>query len=1559
MVVGLLAVGFGLRVLGYDFDQGLLLHPDELFIVEKVTALGCCLGGGSTTWPNPFAHFLDARLAPYNPHFFNYGSMPVYLLAAVTRVASAIGATVPALASWRTSTGIIQTSWIGRWISALFDTGSLALVFLIGRHAFDRRVGLLAMAFATFTVLAIQLSHFYAVDTILTFFVLLSLLGAIKASQEGGRSALVLAGAGLGAALAVKASAFPLVLPIFAAPFLFTWSGRSVSTAAPAGKSIRAVNRALGGVVISLAVAALTFAILEPYGLIDHRQLFADVQLQSGIINTHSIPAPYTIQFTGTQPYLYYLKNMFFWYLGPALAIAAGCGLIRLSFLAIRRRTSGPQTILLLWVIPYGVVIGGFWAKFGRYTLPLLGVLCILGAAFLLSVQQSARGWWRAVVRVASAAALVATAGWALAFMNVYASINPQIQASRWIYSHLTPTTPFATEGEWDRSLPFCPPTESCRPYFPFQLNLFSADDAAKVDRLVYALTHDRFIVMSTQRFVDSIPKVPKQYPITANYYRLLFNNRLNFRLVKRFALHPRLGPWVIDDFPADENFTVFDHPDVRIFKRIGPISAARARHLLITPSLQGSPPPEWDGLPPASARLAAPTFQHRAATPRPARSRPSPALPPTDAGGGKQDRRLMLDGRQWAEDQTAPTYDQMFPPRGAGASHPILLWLALVELLGLIAFPLTFFALRGLVDRGWVVAKTAGVILFAWLIWAVVGLGGARYSFRTIWTVTAVLAVAAAVGWVIQRRRLWAYLRATWRQVAITEAVFLAGFLAFVLLRMWYPDLGHQFAPVSPTNIGQGRMGEKQLELAFVNAISRSQTFPPLDPFFAGGYINYYYFGYVMVSALCKATTIPPAMGFNLAVAMFFGLLLATSYSVGRSLTRSAFFGAVTALFVAVVGNLNGLIQAVQDVQSAATLTWTVPFLGGIVEFGSGFVQAVFLHRPIPAFDFWASSRIVPPVGVDFAEFPYWTYLFGDLHAQLMAFPIDMAVIALSVSLAIDAPRRLAGRTSRWAGRRALAGSVLLGGILLGAAEATNPLDTPTYGLVLGAGACLGVWRAGGRGQRSSAARVFPLGGKLARTVMVGGGLALASVALGIGLFPPIIQGYHPVFDSGLATVVSAAGSVGRNLAGPPAFLQGTALRQGIHDSIVTPLPVYWESFGLFLLVTVAWVAWLWLAGPRRAPEGRRLKGRAGAPMVSSILAVAVGAVAFVLLDLWMLAFLVVTATLLLAALARRGRVTTRVVWISSTLLLALGLSGFTETAYVRDYLNGGPAFRMNTVAKLYNQIWLLFALGAAGAAAMMFKGRRMARGSSELMAVNGGPWRHAPLSGDVATVPDGRRNHFGSRGRRRTGWFVFVVALAFTIGVSLIFTYAGTVSRENYRQTWLPETSVPLTLDGMAFMKVAYPDDYAGISWLNAHVRGTPIVLEADQAYYNWRSRVAQFTGLPTLYGGIYEGAQRYPDEVAGRQAALEEIYGATTASVGPATPPAFQLAACAAIRPLACLTLGLLRAFHVSYIYVGLMERQLWPAGVGKFARLSGITRVFHSGGVTIYHVDGSPA
>ena len=75
------------------------------------------------------------------------------------------------------------------------------------------------------------------------------------------------------------------------------------------------------------------------------------------------------------------------------------------------------------------------------------------------------------------------------------------------------------------------------------------------------------YIVLSSNRLYDSIPRLPIRYPMTTRYYQLLFSGSW---ASSRSQLHLVSTPLGIEipDQVAEESFSVYDHPRVQIFRK-------------------------------------------------------------------------------------------------------------------------------------------------------------------------------------------------------------------------------------------------------------------------------------------------------------------------------------------------------------------------------------------------------------------------------------------------------------------------------------------------------------------------------------------------------------------------------------------------------------------------------------------------------------------------------------------------------------------------------------------------------------------------------------------------------------------------------------------------------------------------------------------------------------------------------------------------------------------------------------------------------------------------------
>jgi uncharacterized membrane protein len=290
-------------------------------------------------------------------------------------------------------------------------------------------------------------------------------------------------------------------------------------------------------------------------------------------------------------------------------------------------------------------------------------------------------------------------------------------------------------------------------------------------------------------------------------------------------------------------------------------------------------------------------------------------------------------------------------------------------------------------------------------------------------------------------------------------------------------------------------------------------------------------------------------------------------------------------------------------------------------------------------------------------------------------------------------------------------------------------------------------------------------------------------------------------------------------------------------------------------------------------------------------------------------------------------------------------------EIVVIADDLIGTTAYRMNTVFKFYNQIWVLLSLaGAALFALMIQRGRVITRfaptdaGGDGVMADDlSPPSPHHSMTPLPSRVAWARLGAFAA----------LLVVLA-----SLLYPLVATGPRLAQRFTpgtplgtlnafaWMEAGTVPV-VGSPAYQEIAYAGDADAIAWFFANVSGSPVVAEASIGPYRCNgSRISTATGLPTIIGWErHEQQQRYLETLPSRVADVRTLY---------TSPDTSEKA-------------SILRRYNVEYVVVGDLER-IYPinnnectpagsqAGIEAFDAMVGTTlEVAHaSRGTTIYRV-----
>ncbi len=1511
-LVAVLVVALALRLYGINWDEGYGYspHPDERNVVSLVEGLKFPTPGDIDT-------LLDPARSPWNPGRFAYGSFPVYLLKTAHSI-------VPG--------DLYDLRTVGRGVSALADVVVVFFTYLLGARMYGRKQGLLAATLVALAVIHIQLSHFLTFDILLGLTTIAALYFMHRVAVGGRLRDSVIAGVIVGLGLASKVSVMPIYFALATAHLLYVLPVLGANKGNSAEAS-RRIGTAFFGLLAAGCASLATFIIVQPYAIIDSARFVSDITEQSEMVRRIR-DYPYTRQYIDTAAYFYHMRQLAAFGLGWPLGVVAWAGLLYASLrgmrlhygllylavgwllpacvllismdlfaiaaasmiafasliatLRVRSPESRGTVLLLSWVIPYLLVTGAFQVKFTRYLIPVTPLLVLFGAQMLFHLWEwaaSYRRWLRHAVAAAMVALVVVTGLYALAYLGVYQTTHTAFRSSEWINRN-APVGSVILMEHWEEGVP------DLGRYDVPRLPVYEQDSPQKLDILATDLARADYVLFYSNRLYGTITRLPERYPVTSAYYRLLFGGELGYRLANVETAYPNLaGVTLVDDtygrpgLPtpegqgkppglninlgyADESFSVYDHPKGLVFENVERLDEESIRQRILDAA--GDDPFGYGGRGEGVAETPGPVG-------------------------------LLLNEVDLEAQRSGGTWTDIVKPDGLGSRLPVVAWLVVMQLMALAVLPIALAAFRSLPDGGYLLAKPLGILAVSLVAWLLASLQWMAFSFESVLVGTGVVALVSCVVLGFTWQSFWAFVRERWRVIAIGEVVFLVAFLAFVVLRMANPDLWHQW---------QG--GEKPMDTAYLNAVLKSSFMPPYDPWYAGGFINYYYWGQFIVASFIHATGIDTAVAVNLAVPMFFALTVGGAFSVVYNLTEAArlrlpcqhkraapdieaaeredesseetpeeggvpkfswspvIAGLAAALFVTVIGNLDGAVQSLEN------------------------LYALVMNEPTGGFDFWRSSRMMPPdpPGNEITEFPYFTFLFADLHAHLMAIPFSVLVVGVGLAVVLRTRGTGQGRgrlASKGWGLADIAHIALLG-VAVGALRPLNTWDYPTYLLLSMAAVLL--------------AAILRTGG-LNLVVMVEAAIkAVLIFLIGFVAFLPYHLNYETAFSSIESTTNQTVLWQFLLMLGLFVFAIGSYLVSESRSWLSDVGRILWRPFSKLAAVSAA-------TGETGGTDTHlRRIGTVRLSLVVLGLALIGLVVVLKLVEITGSTIPFVFALLVLTlAAGARAVLSSRADAPQTAFVLLMALTAFFVVIGVDIVRVEGDIDRMNTVFKFYLQVWVLMALASAYILWRLWHG-----------------WGDS-----LDNLPKGKKLWLG--------------CLAVLVVCVSVYPVLGTQDRLSRRF----DTTIPLTLDGMAYMQdgrrhsdqrgtIDLSADYEAIRWIQQNVEGSPVMLEAVTPTYRWGGRVSIYTGLPNIAGWEWHQMQQrwnYRETVPRRIAQVERIYNTSDTQEA----------------------LDIMREHGVEYVYVGQVERLYYvPSGLAKFdTGLDGaLEQVYENGDVRIFRV-----
>jgi hypothetical protein len=551
------------------------MHPDERNIVLSIQRLHCDVTQVSIS--------IQWLKDCYNPEFFAYGQPTIY---GGYVLAQALGFSFKHLFEPIT---FDNATLALRFISAMASLLNVFVLYktllLLFENKMKKNKGLRILVDCSVPILAfspyfIQFSHFGTTESLLMLlysviiYYSLSLNISFKKNQK---KIICVLGILTGFSIAVKISSIAFMgLPIVALFF-----------------TKQKIKKKLFYSFLLLFISLIVALLFSPQSLLHNQDFLGSMSYETGV-GRGLYKAFYTRQFEYSIPILFQTLKVFPYILGMAQFIIFLCGI---CFLSWKKKSMNLLRIaFFLFFIPTAFL----YAKWTRFAAPIFPVMTLFSAIFLIEFVEiffvHLRPLKKSVVFMMMVCFIVLPG---IAYIHIYQAPDVRFQASEWIYKNLPEGVKVLSETANVVDIPIQSNlSTNVKPSYSvisFDFYHLDEDDKLKADLANFMNTADYIFVPSRRLFTNHTcigplswknridtelsyeknrcERLNQIYPSLNSYYANLFSPNSHFTQIAEFTSYPQvriLGKNIIQfpDEMAEETWTVFDHPVVRVYKR-------------------------------------------------------------------------------------------------------------------------------------------------------------------------------------------------------------------------------------------------------------------------------------------------------------------------------------------------------------------------------------------------------------------------------------------------------------------------------------------------------------------------------------------------------------------------------------------------------------------------------------------------------------------------------------------------------------------------------------------------------------------------------------------------------------------------------------------------------------------------------------------------------------------------------------------------------------------------------------------------------------------------------